>query len=121
VGNKGVEDLIIWQLGDKIRIEVIRLTSRGRPSRDFKFRDQIQDAASGIPTKIAEGYGRATHAEFARFLDFARGSLMEVEDWTRDGVLRGYWTEADVEELRRLFRRLTPAISRFIHYLRNNP
>lgn len=69
---------------------------------------------------IAEGYGRAQHADFARFLDIASGTLRETEEWIRDGPARGTWTRAEADNAMRLRIRLTPALCRFKRYLRNS-
>jgi four helix bundle protein len=50
----------------------------GAGSKDFGFRDQIQKAGVSIMNNIAEGFERSTDAEFARFLDMAKGSCGEV-------------------------------------------
>ena len=114
-----LEELIVWRLADELRAEVGRLTEFQAARADFRFRDQIRSAASSVPANIAEGYGRQRHAEFARFLEFANGSLRETEDWLRDGVHRKLWTEEDVAPARRLCRRLTPALRNLRRYLRS--
>jgi hypothetical protein len=43
------EDLIAWQLEDELRREVFAFTEDGKAARDFKYRDQIRDAARGYP------------------------------------------------------------------------
>jgi four helix bundle protein len=113
-----LQDLIVWQLADELRNEVIRLTDVASARVNFRFRDQVRSAASSVPTNIAEGYGRHRHTEFARFLEFASGSLRETEDWLRDGARRGIWTETDIAPARRLCKRLTPALGNLRRYLR---
>jgi four helix bundle protein len=66
------EDLVVWQRADELRREVLEFTSTGPPSRDFKFRDQIRDAASSAARNTAEGFGRFRPLEFARFLEGVR-------------------------------------------------
>lgn len=46
--------------------------------RDWGFRDQIQRAGVSVMNNIAEGFERRTPADFARFLDLAKGSCGEV-------------------------------------------
>jgi four helix bundle protein len=115
-----LEDLIVWQLGDAIRRRVHEITSDGAAYRDFTFRDDMRDAASSITRNISEGYGRYRHVQFAYFLEISRASAFEVEDDLRDGAARRYWTADSVEDIRKLCRRETRALARFIKYLRGS-
>ena len=81
-------DRIIWQLAVELKREVYRLTRLGSVTRDFKFRDQLRDAAAGTPQHIAEGFGRIYPRDFARFLTFVISSMNETEGWLQDGVDR---------------------------------
>ena len=112
-------ELIVWQLADELRTDVFRLAERDSVQRDFRFRDQLRGAVSSIAANITEGYGRTNHTDFARFLDFAMGSLRETENWLIDGVGRRYWTEAESAPARRLCKRLTVAITNLRKYLRS--
>jgi len=46
MGAKRVEDLIVWQLANELKIKVYDLTETGPASKDLKFRDDLRDAAS---------------------------------------------------------------------------
>lgn len=48
-------------------------------SERYGLRSQIQRAGVSIPSNIAEGSGRRSDREFARFLRIAYGSACEVE------------------------------------------
>src|SRR5689334_20458567 len=80
---KGVwrfQDLVAWQLADKLRQTANGYCKKPELARDFKLRAQLSDAASSAPKNIAEGFGRKTHKEFARYCSIARGSEQEVLD-----------------------------------------
>jgi four helix bundle protein len=51
---------------------------QGGLQHDFKFRDQLREAAESAPRLIAEGFGRWGHREFARYLVMAKAEVMEV-------------------------------------------
>jgi four helix bundle protein len=96
------EDLVCWRLSRELASEVFAETARGPASRDFRFRDQIRDAAAGAPRNIAEGFGRFSPGEFAMFLRYAVASLAETRNHLLDGEDRGYFTPALASRLRHL-------------------
>jgi len=84
------QDLVCWQLSYSLKCEVYAFTADGPASRDFRYRDQIRDSASGAPRCIAEGFGGYRPRDFARFLEYARASLMETRNSLIDGRDSGY-------------------------------
>jgi len=72
-------DLIAWQKSMMFVREVYRLTKKWPADEQFGLTSQVRRAAVSIPSNIAEGHGRRANRDFARFLNIAHGSLMEVE------------------------------------------
>jgi len=71
-------DLIVWQKAMELVEEVYRLMRDFPVDERFRLCDQLSRAVISIPSNIAEGNGRETSSEYARFLGIARGSLYEV-------------------------------------------
>jgi len=117
---KRYQDLVVWQIADELRLEIYRLVESGDAARDWKFRDQIRDAAASVPANIAEGYRRFSSRDFARFLQIAYASAGETQNWIEDGRSRGYWRDEDLETARRLLRRLDPPLRSLMRYLRSS-
>lgn len=84
------QDLLAWQLSYELKCEVVAFTATGPASKDFRYRDQIRASSASAPSNISEGFGRFRPGDFARFLEFARGSLMETQNHLIDGRDRGY-------------------------------
>ncbi len=104
------QDLIAWQVGQAFKVEVMRLVQRSEGAqRDFKFRSQLIEATRGVPGNLIEGFLRYAPREFARFLGISIGSLGEAENHLRDGILLGYFIEAECGEAFRLARRCLTA------------
>lgn len=72
-------ELKIWQEGRKLVKSVYALSSNFPNEEMYGLTSQIRRAAISIPSNIAEGTGRKSDKEFQRFLDFAIGSLFELE------------------------------------------
>ena len=76
---KGFRDLKVWEKAHRLALSAYRST-RDFPSQEqYGLSSQIRRAAVSIPTNIAEGCGRSSDADFARFLDIAFGSASELE------------------------------------------
>ena len=72
-------------------VEVVYRLMRVFP-KDERFRlcDQLGRAVVSIPSNIAEGNGRESKTEYARFLGIARGSLYETETQLEIAKRLGY-------------------------------
>src|SRR3989338_9384237 len=76
-------DLIAWRESVILARDVFRLSSALRgPGRSLSA-DQLRRAVESIPANIAEGHGRGTNRDFARFLNIAAASAAEVESHLR--------------------------------------
>ena len=72
-------DLIVWQKGMDLSVDVYRLTKSFPPDELYSLVSQLRRSASSIPANIAEGRGRYSEKDFAHFVSVARGSVMEVD------------------------------------------
>ncbi|MDX9881506.1 MAG: four helix bundle protein [Prolixibacteraceae bacterium] len=72
-------ELKIWQESRKLVKDVYSLTSVFPKEEMYGLTSQIRRAAVSVPSNIAEGTGRNGDKEFSRFLDYAIGSLFELE------------------------------------------
>ncbi len=121
MGATQYREIVAWQLANALKRAIFQRTTCGPASRDLKFCDQIHGACSSVPANIAEGFCRFTHKEFARFLTIARGSLGETQDHLEDGRDRGYFSEAEFDELWALSMRAMGATTKLLLYLRRHP
>ena len=71
--------LNVWAKAHKLTLSVYEVTSRFPREELYGLTQQIRRAANSIPTNIAEGCGRGTPGDFARFLQIVAGSAAEVE------------------------------------------
>jgi four helix bundle protein len=73
------EDLWIWQEARVLVAAVYADFAENTPGgRDYAFRSQIQSCGVSMMNNIAEGFERETLADYARFLDIAKGSCGEL-------------------------------------------
>ncbi|KEF34788.1 30S ribosomal protein S23 [Deinococcus sp. RL] len=70
---------VVWQKAHALTLRVYVLTHSFPADERFGLTAQLRRAAVSIPSNIAEGAGRASDTDFARFLDMAGGSANEVE------------------------------------------
>jgi four helix bundle protein len=118
-GVKRYEDLEVWQIADELKREVYALTETGPASKDFKFRDQIRDSAASSTKNIAEGFGRFSPRDNARFVEISVASTMETKDSLKDGVDRGHFTPERALRAQQLAERSIQCSTKFIVYLKS--
>ena len=72
-------ELDVWQMSMSLCEKVYNLIRSFPAEERFALCDQLRRAVVSIPSNIAEGNGRDSKTEYARFLSIARGSLYEVQ------------------------------------------
>lgn len=76
---KRFEEMHAWQSARELVKLIYEATKQNAFSRDFALRYQIRRAAISVMSKIAEGFGSGSDAEFVRFLGYARRSVSEAQ------------------------------------------
>src|SRR5688500_11411498 len=71
--------LLVWRRAHELVVAVYQSTQDFPRSETFGLVGQLRRAASSVPANIAEGTGRGTSKELARFCRIALGSLNELE------------------------------------------
>ena len=106
-----MEELDAFQLASDLKCGIYALVAATPAAKaDWRFRDQLFDAAASVSSCMAEGFERRSPAEFSRFLGYSRSSLAEARLWLQDGVDRTYFAKASIEPLLRLAFRCRLAI-----------
>jgi four helix bundle protein len=80
----------------------------------FSLTDQIRRAAISVPSNIAEGCGRNTDKETARFISIALGSLYEVDTQLELAYRFGY---GEIDTIRNKLIPLRKQLLKFREYL----
>jgi four helix bundle protein len=71
--------LTMWQKSHQLALAVYAATQTFPQEERYGLTSQLRRSAASIPANIAEGAGRRSDAEYARFLDIAAGSGNELE------------------------------------------
>jgi four helix bundle protein len=107
-----------WQRAVDLAVECYRVTDLLPPHERYGLASQIRRAAISVPANIAEGKGRGSQRELARFLTIARGSLMELETHLIIAQRLNYLTATDLTAfvaLRAHVGRLLNGLIRHLH------
>lgn len=73
-------DLLAWQEGHKLVLEVYALTKKFPKDELFSLVNQMRRAAVSVTSNIAEGFGRQGYKEKVQFFYVAQGSLIELKN-----------------------------------------
>ncbi len=72
-------EMAVWQRAHRLTLEVHRVTRTFPPDERHGLTTQLRRSASSIAMNIAEGCGRQSEQELARFLSAASGAAAGTE------------------------------------------
>jgi len=106
---KDFRNLAVWEKAHALALKVYESTESFPGEEVYGLTSQIRRACVSIPTNIAEGCGRGSDRDLARFLVIAMGSASELEYLlllsAELDILKKYAFEAlskDVVEVKRM-------------------
>jgi four helix bundle protein len=91
------EKLEVWQEARVFNREVSCLARKFPHDEVYALTAQVRRASCSIAANIAEGSGRNSDPDFARFLEQAYGSLMETASHLYLALDENYLNEADLD------------------------
>ena len=116
---ESVEKLEIWQEAVEIVTFVYDITKKWPRDEMYGLTSQVRRAAVSIPANLAEGVGRSSPGEMARFAQIALGSLYELDTLLYLGVRLKYVAPTRVVPVRDRLTTLAKRTSSFIRYQGN--
>jgi four helix bundle protein len=119
-GWKHFEEIVAWQLARGLKLQIDEYLKRPQFKQHRRLSEQLSDAARSGPANIAEGFGRHSNRDFARFLRIAKASEAEVLNHSIDALDQRLITETEFREIEYLARKAMKAAIGLIRHLEQN-
>jgi len=111
--------LRLWQEAKEFVVAVYKATEKFPMNEQYAMTQQIRRASYSIPANIAEGSGKRTQKEFARYLSIANGSIKEVENFLILSNELGYLEKQSFEELLEKLEKIAMMNHKLLEKVRN--
>ena len=99
-------DLRVWQSAHRLALDCYQASEGWPPGERYGLTSQVRRAAVSIGANIAEGSGRGSDRDFARFVRIALGSTNEIESLLLMAEGLGYLEPNDHRDLHRSTRQV---------------
>jgi four helix bundle protein len=96
---KDFRNLSAWQKSHKLAIIIYQKTRNFPKEESYGITSQLRRATVSIPTNLAEGCGRGSDRDFAKFVQIAIGSASESEYLILLSNELGYIDKDEYDEL----------------------
>ncbi|PXF55073.1 MAG: diversity-generating retroelement protein bAvd family protein [Deltaproteobacteria bacterium] len=113
-------ELKVWEKAHRLTLQVYRITKDFPSDEQFGLTVQLRRAAASVPTNIAEGCGRDSERELARFMSIAAGSVSEVEYQLLLACDLDYMQDETYRELNQQVNEVKRMLNSFIQKLTAN-
>ncbi len=112
---KSFTEMPIWKEALDLAAEVFNLTINLPKSEDYGLTSQMRRSSGSVHANIAEGFGRNTSKDKARFYVMSRGSAMETQSHLLYGERVRYFES--VKELHNQYETLIHSLNKLIKAL----
>jgi four helix bundle protein len=102
------EDLIFWQLSEKLRQRVFAFTAKPHVAAHLDFCDDIRRSSRRAPAVISEGFYRFRPRDNANYARMPLGSLGETKNHLKEALKEKY---IDLVEFRACWRLAVRAVA----------
>ncbi len=118
---RNYRDLQVWSKAHHLTLELYRMSRQFPREEIYGVTSQLRRAAASIGANLAEGCGRRTSSELARFVKIAMGSASELDYHlllSRDlGFMNGddfTRSEAELTEVRKMLTSFLSSVEKQI-------
>ncbi|MBU1043490.1 MAG: four helix bundle protein [Candidatus Omnitrophica bacterium] len=112
------EKLKVWEEAVKFANEIYAITRKFPKSEQFGLTSQLNRAAVSISLNIAEGEGRNSNNDFARFIQIAIGSLNETVTLLYIALEQKYINKKEFDNLYLSCETISKQLHAFRNYLK---
>ena len=113
------EDLEIWQSGMDLIDDIYDIADKYPKTERYNLRSQLISSVTRIPMNIAEGSGRHSDRDNARFVAIAIGSLLETDTNLKIAIRRKYIVQEDYDLVDEALKILYYKMIKFEKFLRS--
>jgi four helix bundle protein len=96
---RNYRDLLVWEKAHKLTLAVYKISGAFPKEERFGLTSQVRGASSSIAANLAEGCGRRSDGETARYIQIAMGSGAELSYHCLLAKDLGLITDAEYETL----------------------
>ena len=119
MGPDSVCNLAVWRESLEIVKAVYRVSGGWPRDQLYGLTSQVRSAAVSVPANLAEGVGRGSAKETARFASIALGSVYELDTLLHIAQELGYAEPETASSLRTRLSLVAKQLSSFIRYQRS--
>ncbi len=112
--------LAVWEKGHQLVLGVYQVTESFPSSELYGLTSQMRRTAVSIPANIAEGCGKGSEAELARYMVISMGSASELEYYMLLARDLSLLDESSYERLNEDVVEVKRMLAPFINHLRNS-
>ena len=114
MGYQEFKELRVWQEAKQLAVQIYKITTTARFSKDYGLQDQVQRAAVSVASNIAEGYEKNSNKDFVRYLLIAKGSLAELRTQLEIALEIGYIDKKVFESVEDQCKKITAMVIKLI-------